>query len=58
LLAPLPQRFSTPRSYYLLLARTSTTANPTLEPFRLWLAEQAGAGGGCTLSSRHPESIR
>ena len=42
LLAPLPQRFSTPRSYYLLLPEQARP-NPALEPFRLWLAEQAGA---------------
>ena len=39
LVAPLPQRFSNPRSYYLLLAE-SATANPAVEPFRQWLASQ------------------
>jgi DNA-binding transcriptional LysR family regulator len=39
LVAPLPQRFSNPRSYYLLLAE-SATANPAVEPFRQWLAGQ------------------
>ena len=42
LLAPLPQRFSNPRSYYLLLPSIAG-ANPALEPFRQWLAEQADA---------------
>lgn len=40
LLAPLPQRFANPRAYYLLLAERAA-ANPAVEPFRLWLAEQA-----------------
>ncbi|NJD33738.1 MAG: LysR family transcriptional regulator [Betaproteobacteria bacterium] len=39
LVAPLPQRFSNPRSYYLLLS-AQAAANPALEPFRLWLASQ------------------
>jgi LysR family glycine cleavage system transcriptional activator len=39
LVAPLPQRFSNPRSYYLLLAE-SATANPAVEPFRQWLASR------------------
>ena len=39
LVAPLPQRFSNPRSYYLLLA-LGAAANPAVEPFRRWLASQ------------------
>jgi DNA-binding transcriptional LysR family regulator len=39
LVAPLPQRFSNPRSYYLLLAERAAT-NPAVEPFRRWLAGQ------------------
>ena len=39
LVAPLPQRFATPRSYYLLLAQRAAT-NPAVEPFRRWLANQ------------------
>ena len=39
LVAPLPQRFSTPRSYYLLRAQRAAT-NPAVEPFRQWLANQ------------------
>lgn len=39
LLAPLPQRFSNPRSYYLLLSERAV-ANPAVEPFRQWLASQ------------------
>ncbi len=39
LVAPLPQRFSNPRSYYLLLA-DGAAANPAVEPFRRWLASQ------------------
>ncbi|OHC63701.1 MAG: hypothetical protein A3H93_04770 [Rhodocyclales bacterium RIFCSPLOWO2_02_FULL_63_24] len=39
LVAPLPQRFSNPRSYYLLLADRAA-ANPAVEPFRQWLADQ------------------
>ncbi len=42
LVAPLPQRFANPRAYYLLLA-TQAVANPAVEPFRLWLAEQVTA---------------
>jgi DNA-binding transcriptional LysR family regulator len=42
LVAPLPQRFSNPRSYYLLLADRAA-ANPAVEPFRLWLAGQVEA---------------
>ncbi len=39
LVAPLPQRFAYPRSYYLLLAERAAT-NPAVEPFRRWLADQ------------------
>ena len=39
LVAPLPQRFSNPRSYYLLLADRAA-GNPAVEPFRRWLADQ------------------
>ncbi|MDP2823888.1 MAG: LysR substrate-binding domain-containing protein [Sulfuritalea sp.] len=39
LVAPLPQRFSNPRSYYLMLAARAA-ANPAVEPFRQWLASQ------------------
>ena len=39
LVAPLPQRFSNPRSYYLLLSERAV-ANPAVEPFRQWLASQ------------------
>ena len=39
LVAPLPQRFANPRSYYLLLSERAA-ANPALEPFRLWLSDQ------------------
>ena len=39
LVAPLPQRFANPRSYYLLLADRAAT-NPAMEPFRRWLADQ------------------
>ena len=39
LVAPLPQRFSNPRSYYLMLADNSG-ANPAVEPFRRWLMDQ------------------
>jgi DNA-binding transcriptional LysR family regulator len=39
LLAPLPQRFSNPRSYYLLLAERAA-ANPAVEPFCAWMAAQ------------------
>lgn len=42
LVAPLPQRYANPRSYYLLLP-VRPTANPTLAPFRDWLTAQAGA---------------
>lgn len=44
LLAPLPQRFANPRSYYLLLPATAR-ANPALEPFCRWLEEQAAIAG-------------
>lgn len=37
LVAPLPQRFSNPRSYYLLLS-PHTAGNPALAAFRDWLA--------------------
>ena len=39
LVAPLPQRFSNPRSYYLLLGARAA-ANPAVEPFRAWLEGQ------------------
>ena len=39
LVAPLPQRFSNPRSYYLVLAENAA-ANPAVEPFRRWLVDQ------------------
>lgn len=44
LVAPLPQRFANPRSYYLLLSARPAT-NPALAPFRAWLAAQAEAAG-------------
>ena len=39
LVAPLPQRFSNPRSYYLLLADIAA-ANPAVAAFRQWLVQQ------------------
>lgn len=47
LVAPLPQRFANPRAYYLLLSERAA-ANPAVEPFRQWLANQAesAATGG------------
>ena len=39
LVAPLPQRFSNPRSYYLLLAERAAV-NPAVAAFRAWLADQ------------------
>ena len=39
LVAPLPQRFANPRSYYLLLSGRAGS-NPAVEPFRQWLANQ------------------
>ncbi len=39
LVAPLPQRFSGPRSYYLMLA-AKAAANPAVEAFRQWLTAQ------------------
>jgi len=51
LVAPLPQRFSNPRSYYLVLADRAA-ANPAVDAFRLWLADQVESdGGGTTLSA-------
>ncbi len=47
LVAPLPQRFSNPRSYYLILADRAA-ANPAVEPFRLWLASQVEVDAGST----------
>lgn len=47
LVAPLPQRFSNPRSYYLLLADRAA-ANPAVDAFRRWLAEQVQSAGGGT----------
>ncbi|MDP1611669.1 MAG: LysR substrate-binding domain-containing protein [Sulfuritalea sp.] len=45
LVAPLPQRFSNPRAYYLILA-AKAAANPALEPFCRWLAAQAAPSAG------------
>ncbi|MCF8179154.1 MAG: transcriptional regulator GcvA [Sulfuritalea sp.] len=42
LVAPLPQRFSNPRSYYLLLPQRETS-NPAVAAFRQWLAGQISA---------------
>jgi LysR family glycine cleavage system transcriptional activator len=42
LVAPLPQRFANPRSYFLLLA-DKAAANPALPAFRQWLARQVAA---------------
>lgn len=39
LVAPLPQRFSTPRSYYLVLPQRATT-NPAVTAFCQWLVDQ------------------
>lgn len=39
LVAPLPQRFSTPRSYFLL-ASAHAGSNPAVDPFCAWLASQ------------------
>ena len=39
LVAPLPQRFANPRSYFLVLADRAA-ANPAMEAFRQWLAQQ------------------
>ena len=50
LVAPLPQRFSNPRSYYLLLADRAA-ANPAVDAFRLWLADQVQSDGGSTTLS-------
>ena len=47
LVAPLPQRFASPRSYYLLLTDRAA-ANPALEAFRQWLTKQAKFAGGST----------
>ncbi len=47
LVAPLPQRFTNPRAYYLVLAERAAT-NPAMEPFRLWLASRAKSGVGRT----------
>ena len=47
LVAPLPQRFANPRSYYLVLADRAA-ANPAVEPFRHWLASQAEIAAGGT----------
>lgn len=45
LLAPLPQRFSTARSYYLVVPE-AVRPNPAFAPFRSWLKDQAVAGAG------------
>jgi DNA-binding transcriptional LysR family regulator len=50
LVAPLPQRFSNPRSYYLLLADRAA-ANPAVDAFRQWLANQVEFDGGSTTLS-------
>jgi LysR family glycine cleavage system transcriptional activator len=50
LVAPLPQRFSNPRSYYLLLADRAA-ANPAVDAFRQWLADQVQSDGGSTTLS-------
>jgi len=42
LVAPLPQRFANPRSYYLLLAEHSA-ATPAVAAFRGWIEMQAAA---------------
>ncbi|TRZ90046.1 MAG: LysR family transcriptional regulator [Rhodocyclaceae bacterium] len=47
LVAPLPQRFSNPRSYYLLLSERAA-ANPAVEPFHQWLASQIESGAAST----------
>jgi DNA-binding transcriptional LysR family regulator len=47
LVAPLPQRFTNPRAYYLVLAERAAT-NPAMEPFRLWLASRVKSGVGRT----------
>jgi len=47
LVAPLPQRFSNPRSYYLVLADRAA-ANPAVDAFREWLANQVEFDGGST----------
>jgi len=39
LVAPLPQRFTNPRAYDLLLSERASS-NPAVEPFRQWLANQ------------------
>lgn len=44
LVAPLPQRFSNPRSYYLVRPARSRP-NPALGPFLEWLEQQAGLAG-------------
>jgi hypothetical protein len=43
----LPQRFTNPRAYYLVLAERAAT-NPAMEPFRLWLASRVKSGVGRT----------
>lgn len=51
LVAPLPQRFANPRSYYLLLAN-GAAASPAVDAFRQWLANQIEMDGeGTTLSA-------
>lgn len=45
LVAPLPQRLSNPRSYYLLLANRAE-GNPAVAPFCRWLAEQVQLKSG------------
>lgn len=42
LVAPLPQRFATPRSYFLLVS-AGAAGNPAVAPFCAWLAAQASS---------------
>jgi DNA-binding transcriptional LysR family regulator len=42
LVAPLPQRFSNPRSYYLMIARHAA-GSPAVAAFRAWMEAQAAA---------------
>ena len=53
LVAPLPQRFANPRAYYLLLS-AQAAANPAVEPFRLWLAEQVASAAAGTKLAHSP----
>ena len=47
LVAPLPQRFSNPRSYYLLQSERAA-ANPAVAPFHRWLASQVASDAAST----------